>query len=61
MNTIIRLIGYFIGLFVLVNGIWIVATPPFGDEPLAYAIIAVGIIIPFLIRYMAQLDEKREA
>ncbi len=61
MHVIIRLIGFFIGLFVIVNGIWVILTPPFGDEPQAYVIIAVGIIIPVLVQYVAQLDDRREA
>jgi hypothetical protein len=61
MHLIIRIIGYFIGLFIIVNGIWVILTPPFGDEPLAYVIIAVGIIIPILVQYVAQIDDKREA
>lgn len=61
MHIIIRIISFFIGLFILVNGIWVILTPPFGDEPLAYVIIAAGIIIPLLVQYIAQLDDKREA
>jgi hypothetical protein len=36
-------------------------TPPFSDEPVAYVIIAVGIIIPLLVQYIAYLYDKREA
>jgi len=61
MHIIIRIISVFLGLFIVVNGIWIILTPPFGDEPLAYGIIAVGIAIPLLFQYYAQRDEKREA
>jgi len=61
MHIIIRIISVFLGLFIVVNGIWIILTPPFGDEPLAYGIIAVGIAIPLLVQYYAQRDEKREA
>jgi hypothetical protein len=61
MHIIIRIIGFFIGLFVFVNGIWVVLTPPFGDEPQGYAIIAIGIIIPILMQYVAQIDDRREA
>jgi hypothetical protein len=61
MHSIIRIISFFIGLFIIVNGIWLILTPPFGDEPLAYVIIAVGIIIPILVQYVAQLDDMREA
>ncbi|MDD1693507.1 MAG: hypothetical protein LUQ71_02165 [Methanoregula sp.] len=45
MEPIIKVISCLIGLFILVNGIWIVITPPFGDEPQGYAIIAVGFLI----------------
>ena len=61
MHIIIRIISLFIGLFIIVNGVWVILTPPFGDEPLAYVIIAAGIIIPILVQYVAQLDDKREA
>jgi hypothetical protein len=61
MQLIIRIISIFIGLFIIVNGIWVILTPPFGDEPFAYGIIAVGLIIPILVQYVAYLDEKREA
>ena len=61
MHIIIRIIGFFIGLFVIINGIWVILTPPLGDEPLGYVIITVGIIIPILVQYVAQLDDKREA
>jgi hypothetical protein len=60
MHIIIRIISVFIGLFIVANGIWVILTPPFGDEPLAYVIIAVGVIIPVLVGYVARLDEKRE-
>jgi hypothetical protein len=61
MHVIIRVISLFIGLFIIVNGVWVILTPPFGDEPLAYVIIAAGIVIPILVQYVAQLDDKREA
>ena len=61
MHVIIRIISLFIGLFIIVNGVWVILTPPFGDEPLAWVIIAVGIVIPILVQYVAQLDDKREA
>lgn len=61
MHIIIRIISVFLGLFIVVNGIWIILTPPYGDEPVAYGIIAGGLVLPVLIHYFAQLDEKREA
>jgi len=61
MQTILKIISIFIGLFVIVNGIWVVLTPPFGDEWQGYAILAVGIFIPVITLYIAQMDDKREA
>jgi hypothetical protein len=61
MHIIIRIIGFFMGLFFIVNGIWVILTPPFGDEPQSYVIIAVGIIIPILVQYVAQIDDTRDA
>jgi hypothetical protein len=61
MHIIIKIISLFIGLFIIANGVWVILTPPFGDEPLAYVIIVVGIIIPLLVQYVAQIDDKREA
>ena len=37
--------GCIIGLFVIANGIYVVAFPPVNDEPQGYAIIAIGIFI----------------
>jgi len=37
--------GIIIGLFVIIDGIWVVASPPYGDEPQGYAIIAIGLFI----------------
>jgi hypothetical protein len=61
MQIILRILSIFIGLFIMVTGIWFIQTPPFGDEPLAYVIVAVGMIIPILVQNGAQLDDKHEA
>jgi hypothetical protein len=61
MHIIIRIISIFIGLFVIVNGIWMIVSLPVGDELLGCVIIAVGIIVPLLVQYVAQIDDKREA
>ena len=42
MQIIIKIISLFIGLFIITNGVWVILTPPFGDEPIACVIIAVG-------------------
>jgi len=61
MHILLKIISIFIGLFAIANGGWIVATPPFGDEPQGYAIMAAGVFIPLFTYYIARLDEQREA
>lgn len=57
METIIKVLSCLIGLFIFVNGAWITMTPPFGDEPQGYAIMAVGIFIPLIMLYVGHLTE----
>ena len=53
--------GYVIGLFVFLNGIYVVQFPPGGDEPQGYAIIAIGIFIILATRHIvASMDESEE-
>jgi hypothetical protein len=59
MESIVKVISFFIALFVIANGIWVAVMPPFGDEPIGYAIIAVGIFIPIITLYVAKKDEAR--
>ena len=46
--------GGIIGSFVILNGVWVVGTPPAGDEPQGYAIIAIGIFILLLTYELVQ-------
>ena len=59
METIIKVICFFVGLFVIANGIWVVYMPPYGDEPVGIAIIAVGIFIPIITYSVAKMSEHR--
>jgi len=59
MEAIIKVISFFLGLFVIANGIWVAYMPPYGDEPVGYAIIAIGIFIPFITIYVGKLGESR--
>lgn len=59
MGSIIKVISFFIALFVIINGIWVVLMPPFGDELTGYIIIAVGIFIPIITLYLEKKDESR--
>jgi len=61
MQTILKVMSCLIGLFVIVSGLWIVAMPPFSDEPQGYAIIAVGLAIPLITLYVAGMDDRAEA
>jgi hypothetical protein len=57
MEAIVKVLGCLVGIFVFVNGVWIVMTPPFGDEPQGYAIMAVGIFIPLILLYLGRLTD----
>jgi hypothetical protein len=59
METILKVISFFVGLFVIANGVWVIYMPPFGDEPVGLAIIAVGIFIPAITLFMAR-NSKRQ-
>jgi hypothetical protein len=59
MQTILKVIFFFVGLFVIANGVWIVYMPPYGDEPIGLAIIAVGIFIPIITLFVAKMSERR--
>ncbi len=58
MEAILKVMSCLIALFVIINGIWIVMTPPFGDEPQGYVIIAVGLFIPIITLAIAQLEHR---
>ncbi len=49
MEPILKVIAAFAGLFLIVDGVYTVSTPPLGDEPFGYSIIAAGIVIPLLV------------
>lgn len=58
METILKVMSAFIGLFVIVDGIYVYIMPPYGDEPIAAAIIAIGIFIPLLTFSVAKREER---
>jgi len=45
MTSALMVEGWIIGLFVIANGIYVVAFPPVNDEPQGYAISAIGLFI----------------
>ncbi len=60
MVTSLLVEGCIIGLFVIADGIWVVLTPPYGDEPQGYAIIAIGIFILLLTIRHGQKEGQPE-
>ncbi|MFA5221114.1 MAG: hypothetical protein WC391_02365 [Methanoregula sp.] len=60
MEPIMKIISIVIALFIIINGIWVYFMPPSGDEPVAFAIIAMGIFIPILTFYIAGIEERRQ-
>jgi hypothetical protein len=59
MEAIVKVISIFVALFVIANGAWVAFMPPFGDELVGLAIVAVGILIPVITFYVAKQGERR--
>jgi hypothetical protein len=45
-----------LGLFVIVDSIWVVLMPLYGDEPQGYALAAIGIFIIVIVFYLSRRD-----
>jgi hypothetical protein len=60
MEQILKITSIIIALFVIVDGIWVYIMPPYGDEPIAYAIIAMGIFIPILTFNVAGIEDRSQ-
>ena len=58
MEAIIKVISFFIALFVIANGVYVIYMPPNGDEPQGLAIIAIGIFIFIAVLWIARLEEQ---
>jgi tetrahydromethanopterin S-methyltransferase subunit E len=58
MVSALMLEGWIIGLFVIINGIYIVVFPPVNDEPQGYAIIAIGIFIILATLHLTRNTDK---
>jgi hypothetical protein len=54
----VTIIGGIIGIFVLLNGVYIITFPPFGDEPQGFAIVAIGIFIILSSLHMGRSSER---
>lgn len=60
MEAILKVISFFIALFVIVNGAYVVYMPPGGDEPQGLAIIATGVFIIIAVLAIARMQERKE-
>ena len=60
MEALLKVLSFFIALFVIANGVYVCFMPPTGDEPQGLAIIAIGIFIPVLVLFMARIEERSE-
>ncbi|MCX6688344.1 MAG: hypothetical protein NTZ39_01375 [Methanoregula sp.] len=60
MQTILKIICLFISVFVIVNGFYVFYMPPSGDEPVAFAIIAVGIFIAIFTTYVGRIEARSD-
>jgi hypothetical protein len=58
MVNALMLEGWIIGLFVIINGVYVVAFPPVNDEPQGYAIIAIGIFIILATLHLTRNTDK---
>mgnify|MGYP001187781588 CR=1 FL=1 len=58
MERILQVISVFIALFVIIDGIYVYVMPPYGDEPVAIAIILIGIVIPVLTFSVARWERS---
>lgn len=47
-----------LGLFIVIDSIWVTLMPPYGDEPQGYALTATGLFLIGLVFYLAQRDRK---
>ena len=47
-----------LGLFVIVDSIWVILMPPYGDEYIGYALTAIGIFIILIVYKLAQRNRK---
>jgi hypothetical protein len=52
--------GGILGSFVILNGCWVILTPPYGDEPQGYAIAAIGLFILILTYELVRRNSMRD-
>ncbi len=58
MEAILKILSFFIALFVIVNGVYVAIMPPGGDEPQGIAIIAVGLFIIIAVVWISRMQDS---
>ena len=50
--------GLIIGILIILDGIYVVVFPPYGDEVQGYGIIMIGIFVILASVHLGRMDEK---
>jgi Zn-dependent protease with chaperone function len=58
MEVILKVISFFVALFVIANGVYTVFMPPSGDEAAGLAIIIVGIFISIIVMWISRSQDE---
>jgi multisubunit Na+/H+ antiporter MnhC subunit len=58
MEAILKVISFFIALFMVANGVYVMYMPPYGDEMQGIAIIMMGIFIFIAVIWISRLQEQ---
>ena len=58
MEAILKVISFFIALFMVVNGVYVMYMPPTGDEPQGLAIIAMGVFVFIAVTWISRLQDQ---
>lgn len=58
MEAILKIISFFIALFMIANGVYTLYMPPSGDEPVGLAIVAAGIFIFVIVMWISRMQDQ---
>jgi ABC-type Mn2+/Zn2+ transport system permease subunit len=58
MEAILKVISFFIAIFMAVNGVYVMYMPPTGDEPQGLAIIAMGFFVFITVMWISRLQDQ---
>jgi hypothetical protein len=58
MEAVLKVISFFIAVFMVANGIYVVYMPPYGDEMQGIAIIMMGVFIFIAVIWISRLQDQ---